>query len=58
MINAKDMRWIFVLVLIGLVYWLFVNGYVNIDSSMQFIKSAVMEVINTITGFFSSTSAA
>jgi len=42
------MQWIILIVLIGAVYWLFTNGYVNLESSVQYITSAIMEVVNSI----------
>ena len=40
------------MILIALVYWLFANGYINVDTSLQFVKTAITDVINSITALF------
>lgn len=48
------MRWIIVLLLIGFVYWLFASGYVNLDASLQYITTAIRDVIESIVTAFKS----
>ncbi len=51
------MKWIIVLVLGGLVYWLFANGIVQWEDSVRYISDAFANVFATLAGFFGNAAA-
>ncbi len=42
------MRWIIIFVLAGLVYWLSTQGYISLESSIEYITTAIRDVVDGI----------
>ena len=46
------MKWIILIVLVVLVYWLYTKGLVSIEGSMEYIRGTFHEFFTMVAGLF------